>query len=90
MLSCNRQAILDEITRAEAIAADNKVKAATLMENKTAVQERLTNIVKQAAGWSTLDPWAQNALDSVKNNKIVDLTQLDAEIAAWVAAQGNT
>lgn len=82
MLISDRNNFLDELENSRLVAESLLTKKAELDANKTAVQERL-------AKWTTLDTWAQNALDAVKNNKMIDLVQLDADIATWVASQGS-
>ena len=89
MLAINRNNLLNQIEQERLLAENLAIKKAELEANKTAVQERLANIVKQAAGWTTLDPWAQDALDAVKNNKFVDLNKLDTEIQTWINSQGQ-
>ena len=89
MLISDRNNFLDELENNRLVAESLLTKKAELNANKTAVQERLANIVKQATGWTTLDTWAQEALDSVKNNKMIDLVKLDEDIAKWVASQGS-
>ena len=89
MLISDRNNLLNEMENNRLLAESLAIKKAELDANKTAVQERLANIVKQAAGWTTLDPWAQDALDAVKNNKIVDLNKLDTDIQTWINSQGG-
>lgn len=74
-----------EASRLAVIEESDKRKA--LLENHTAVQNMLAEIVKQAAEWTTLDRWAQDALDAVKLGKPVDIIQLQANIQAWAASR---
>lgn len=89
MLSINRNNLLNQIEQNRLQSLEILQKKADLDANKTAVQTRLETIVKESTGWTTLDKWVTDALDAVKNNKFVDLNNLDANIQTWINSQGK-
>jgi hypothetical protein len=54
-----------------------------LKNNHAQVQNILSQVVQTAAGWSTLDSWAVDALDSIRMGKPVDIAKLLNDINTW-------
>lgn len=68
------------------LAYAQRLKAKMLKENRDAVKLAVCS----ALGWSKLEPFAENMIDTALNGGLVDVKQLVNDLANWQKAQAET
>lgn len=67
------------------LAYAQRLKAKMLKENRDAVKLAVCS----ALGWSKLEPFAENMIDTALNGGLVDIKQLVDDLAEWQKTQNN-